>query len=61
MYTGLIRNFAQNMDSIFRSNFNSFLKSTHPIFLTRLAAVERFNLELPEAERDLQPDVKQNE
>ena len=58
MYTGLIRNTAQNKDQIINSNFNAALKDRHPQFLDRLEALSLRNKNLDETKRDSEPEIK---
>ena len=58
MYNGLIRNYAENKDQIFSSNYNAFLKSSHPKFLPRLAAIQKQNEALDVKIKDSEPEMK---
>ena len=58
MYTGLIRNTAQNKDQIINSNFNAVLKDRHPQFLDRLEALHLCNENVSQTTRDSEPEIK---
>jgi len=57
-YSGMVRNFAQNKDIVFTSEFHNFTQSDHPALLDRLARIEKMNkqrLDYSSANEEPQP------
>ena len=54
-YMALIRNFAQNLDIIFKSEIDEWISSSHPSLLKRLNRIEKLSNELQD--RQMAPEL----